>query len=654
MLPDFKNEELDEASSSVPVQKLTSKFKPTKWQIEDASVPQRSKSLFYGSKEYNIDLERSKSSNSYFMEGRKKRQNLSAEPRIQEAIAWKNESGNGLRQGLGVSNDKAKDGLLKEDCIKEDNALNGMNTSIRRLQLSGKRQEISRKKDQKGPEGNKAEPETYQPPCIDVISPLTDEASFFQQGEGQCSFPLDLGNPKLGESFCGSSRTTHDSAKTALPSNKKTDEEKIDLSSSEGNYSLSIKQQVKGSWWSRNRHRVGYSTLVFLIVFLVAALISSVVIMARGTQTMVDTYFNRLDQHSRLKLFDELFSKYWAIEDDKNIVNRGLRQQAISRERFTGHKGSNLGDYNKASGISSKYQKDEKLMSLIKDNQGSGPIFYGVAYNPSNSMEPLCGLNKRDIELDLAALSTVTSRIRNYGMQCNQSRLILQTIQEMRLNMTLAMGVWIGLDDSLNESQMSEMKRVLQEFPRGLFDSIYIGNEVLFREEKTSASLSEYINEAKTYVNQLGYNNLSVGTTEQASFIDKTLLKNCDLVGVNIHPFFSGENSEIATKWVFDFLKYQIEPLNEENGAELVITEIGWPYKGGSYKASVANSTNFGSFLSEWVCEAYKRDYAWYYFEGFDEPWKTIFYENENTWETEWGIFTKERRRKENVQIPMC
>lgn len=399
---------------------------------------------------------------------------------------------------------------------------------------------------------------------------------------------------------------------------------------------------------------IGYGTLVLLIAFLIAGLVSSVVIMARGTRTMVDTYFNRLDQKSRLKLFDQLFSKYWAIDDDKNIVNRGLRQQSFPRERYSHKKGSNMGGYNKASGFSSKYQKDEKLMSLIKNNQGLGPIFYGVAYGPSNSMEPLCGVSKRDIELDLATLSTVTSRLRTYGMQCNQTRLILQTIQEMGLNMTLAMGVWISLVDSLNESQMSEMKRLLEEFPRGVFDSIYIGNEVLFREEKTSTSLSEYINEARAYVNKLGYNDLPVGTSEQASFIDKTLLKNCDLVGVNIHPFFSGENSETATKWVFDFLKYQIEPLNEENGAELVITEIGWPYKGGSYKASVANSTNFSSFLNEWVCEAYKKDYAWYYFEGFDEPWKTIFYEDKNSWETEWGIFTKERKPKQNVKIPRC
>ena len=644
------DEELCQARPTVPVKKLNPELKPSEKKIEEFSVPQRAKTLFYGGKEYYIDLERSKSSNSYFREGKQKEQNSTSEPQI-HVIDWKNKSSNGIDKNDDVSSGKAEDKFLQESCIK-DNISADRNMSFPRQNLSGERQDSSPKEENKDAKKTAVEPETHSPPCIDVISPLSDDRSFFHQGEAQYSFPLDLSSPKI-ESFCGSS-VTHDSNNNILTSNTKTEEEKIDLTSSDGNYSPNIKRQRKSSWWSRNKHMIGYGTLVLLIAFLIAGLVSSVVIMARGTRTMVDTYFNRLDQKSRLKLFDQLFSKYWAIDDDKNIVNRGLRQQSFPRERYSHKKGSNMGGYNKASGFSSKYQKDEKLMSLIKNNQGLGPIFYGVAYSPSNSMEPLCGVSKRDIELDLATLSTVTSRLRTYGMQCNQTRLILQTIQEMGLNMTLAMGVWISLVDSLNESQMSEMKRVLEEFPRGLFDSIYIGNEVLFREEKTSTSLSEYVNEARAYVNKLGYNDLPVGTSEQASFIDKTLLKNCDLVGVNIHPFFSGENSETATKWVFDFLKYQIEPLNEEKGAELVITEIGWPYKGGGYKASVANSTNFSSFLNEWVCEASKKDYAWYYFEGFDEPWKTIFYEDENSWETEWGIFTKERKPKQNVKIPRC
>ena len=108
--------------------------------------------------------------------------------------------------------------------------------------------------------------------------------------------------------------------------------------------------------------------------------------------------------------------------------------------------------------------------------------------------------------LDLARLSTITTKIRNYGMHCDQSEFILDAIEYMNLNMTLAMGVWIGSNDTVNEEQMNTMKRIVAKYPNPLelINSIYIGNEVLFREDKTRDELIEYIQDAKTFCNQKG------------------------------------------------------------------------------------------------------------------------------------------------------
>ena len=53
---------------------------------------------------------------------------------------------------------------------------------------------------------------------------------------------------------------------------------------------------------------------------------------------------------------------------------------------------------------------------------------------------------------------------------------------------------------------MNTMKRIAAKYPNPLelINSIYIGNEVLFREDKTRDELIEYIQDAKTFCNQKG------------------------------------------------------------------------------------------------------------------------------------------------------
>ena len=64
----------------------------------------------------------------------------------------------------------------------------------------------------------------------------------------------------------------------------------------------------------------------------------------------------------------------------------------------------------------------------------------------------------------------------------------------------------IGSNDTVNEEQMNTMKRIVAKYPNPLelINSIYIGNEVLFREDKTRDELIEYIQDAKTFCNQKG------------------------------------------------------------------------------------------------------------------------------------------------------
>lgn len=502
---------------------------------------------------------------------------------------------------------------------------------------------------------------------INAVSPISTETKDLSIGldpsqnpstnhdNNQKESSLDPLKTNSGKQFLDSvfreSSTSNFGSNNATISGKESDQFSFNSDSLSSNIKNRNSKKEK-TWWKRNKHTVFYSFLVSIILILIGGFIPITILLFNGTKETVDNYFRLLSDDERLKMLNFLINDYGmnnSTKTNSSVVN--YHDRVTNMEII---KGSRLAGVNTLAGINPKYKNDPEVVALMSDREIFGTVFYGLGYAPRNAMEPICGVTKRDILLDLSLISRVTTRIRNYGMQCNQSDLILDSIQDLQLNMTLAMGVWIGSNETINNQQMNLMKDMLRKYPRHLFESIFVGNEVLFREEQTSQGLSEYIKDAKDFAVEIGYSDLPIGTSEIGSLVDKTLLKNCDIVGANIHPFFAGGDVKVASKWVFDFVKYQIEPLNEDINTEIIISEIGWPYNGGQYEGSVANPRSFQTFLNDWVCDAYESHYGWYYFEAFDEPWKKIFYEDGNTWETEWGVFSKDRNHKNNILLPNC
>lgn len=282
-------------------------------------------------------------------------------------------------------------------------------------------------------------------------------------------------------------------------------------------------------------------------------------------------------------------------------------------------------------------------------------IFDGIVYSPRNTMEPACGFTQQDANLDVALLSSVTSKIRTYGTQCNQAAYILNGMHQMGLNMTIMLGVWIGENSDENELQLKQAKSLLSTYPLRYFESVMIGNEALYRGDISEAKLIDAIQEMKEFLANQKLN-VPVGTCEMGSFITEKLLGSLDIVGVNVLPFFTGLSVEDAAQWVGDYLATYIVPLNKKN-CSLTISEVGWPYSGGSYHESIADAAIFQDFLRTWVCNTSKSLQgvdSWYYYEAFDEPWKAIFHDNDNKWETEWGVFGQYRDMKTNMSFPTC
>jgi exo-beta-1,3-glucanase (GH17 family) len=195
------------------------------------------------------------------------------------------------------------------------------------------------------------------------------------------------------------------------------------------------------------------------------------------------------------------------------------------------------------------------------------------------------------------------------------------------------------------------MRRILNNFPHRLVDSIIVGNEALFRNDLSPTELTGYIDYVREYLKRKDLN-ITVGTSEIGSNWTPELANHVDMLAVNVHPFFGGVLVNESTAWTYDFLLDKIAGIATSNNS-LVISEVGWPTGGGRIQGSVAGISELQLFIDNWICSNQQSDIGWYWFEAFDSPWKVNAEQQENTWEAQWGLLTADRKLK-NIKIPTC
>ena len=79
----------------------------------------------------------------------------------------------------------------------------------------------------------------------------------------------------------------------------------------------------------------------------------------------------------------------------------------------------------------SKFEKDSRLKNS----------FYGFAYTPPGALMPNCGATQANVTEDIQLLSQITTRIRLYGADCNQTALVLQAVQDTKVNLEVFVGI---------------------------------------------------------------------------------------------------------------------------------------------------------------------------------------------------------------------
>ncbi|KZT02272.1 glycoside hydrolase family 17 protein [Laetiporus sulphureus 93-53] len=298
--------------------------------------------------------------------------------------------------------------------------------------------------------------------------------------------------------------------------------------------------------------------------------------------------------------------------------------------------------------------------------------FYGLAYTPDKSQLPSCGNSLAAVIEDIQLISQLTSRVRLYGADCNQSALVLEAIKQTKVNMT----VWLAdYNVPTNATAYSEQRDTiidaLKTYGVDHVGGVAVGNEFILDYlgandggddandavgDQGAQLLISNITDMKTQIQSLGYS-IPVGTSDAGAYFNTEVLEAVDFGLSNVHAWFANVSIDQAAGWTYTFFEetnvYAADQL--ANRPTMAIGETGWPSSSAdvsneSNGPSIASAANLEEFLKTFVCESNQNGTEYFYFEFADEDWQKELYGGV---EGSWGLFYDNRTLKP-IEIPDC
>ncbi|KAF9572061.1 hypothetical protein EC968_010392 [Mortierella alpina] len=280
--------------------------------------------------------------------------------------------------------------------------------------------------------------------------------------------------------------------------------------------------------------------------------------------------------------------------------------------------------------------------------------FYGIDYNPAKALMPWCGVTLQNVVDDMILISQLTNRIRLYGMDCSQADLTFQAITALNLNTTMkvVLTLWVDKDPITYQRQHDTLFRVLDTYGTDMVQGISVGNEVLFRGDKSLADLGELMKTVRTTVKTRYNKSIPIFTSEIGNNLNASLAAISDELSGNFHPYFAGTGVDEAAKWTMLQYNITMETNPTSTGLKGAISEVGWPSAPASavhMKYAVPGLANLQTMIDTFICQANAAGIPYYWFEFQDAAWKN---DPKVPVEPYWGIFDKDKGLKIKPSTP--
>ncbi|WP_246277457.1 glycoside hydrolase family 17 protein [Winogradskyella ursingii] len=286
---------------------------------------------------------------------------------------------------------------------------------------------------------------------------------------------------------------------------------------------------------------------------------------------------------------------------------------------FTEHSGEDFSDYSK---------KDLKKIWRATLNKG----IHGICFSMyEDGQKPGDTITAEQVERRIEILKPYTKWIRSFS--CIEGNEHIPKLAHMHGLNTLV-GAWLSDDLEKNEEEIEGLIRLGK---KGTVDIAAVGNEVLYREELTLDQLLEYMKRVKEALP-----NIPIGYVDAYYEFSKhpELVEYSDVILSNCYPYWEGCHIDGA----FAHMQQMFGQASDAGkGKKVIITETGWPNKGGNIKGAESSEENAIKYFINAQRWSKKHNIDMFYFSSFDESWKTG---EEGDVGACWGLWDKYERLK--------
>ncbi|KXN92844.1 putative family 17 glucosidase SCW4 [Leucoagaricus sp. SymC.cos] len=237
-------------------------------------------------------------------------------------------------------------------------------------------------------------------------------------------------------------------------------------------------------------------------------------------------------------------------------------------------------------------------------------------------------------DLANAARNSGFRSIRILGFDCNA--LPMASSAAASAGLTVLAGIYFGGTVAANsgaiDDQVNQFRSAVGQFGAGRYVGLTIGNENM----DSPANIMNKVFQVQSTLRSAGINTPVSTVHNWVAIRDDPVFCQGDFVGANAHAFYDPNTPADQTG---NFVIHTAVPMLRNtcgSDKQIIITESGWPSRGGSNGAAVASLGDEHSALLNLNCACRDDRSVWVYaFEYDDQLWKG----NDN--ERSFGIFGK-------------
>jgi exo-beta-1,3-glucanase (GH17 family) len=287
---------------------------------------------------------------------------------------------------------------------------------------------------------------------------------------------------------------------------------------------------------------------------------------------------------------------------------------------------------------------------------------HGLSFSPyTGEQDPNLGAQVSEAQLraHMAIIAPYTHWISTHGMG-NGMEKAGQIAHEFGLK--AALGAWLGRETTAagKQANVQQIANLIAAANAGEAEMVIVGSEVLYRGDLPAATLISYINQVQSAVPATV--TVATADTFDRLIAHSDVMAAVDIVLANSYPYWAGlhitaglttlNGATISPTLPFSQSIAALDNWYKQTqavaaGKQVIVGETGWPSCGDTRSLAVPSPENAALYFRNAVSWARANQVDYFYFEAFDEPWKTKY---EGPQGACWGLWDKDGLLKAGMQ----